>query len=240
MHKKDPIEKLEKNRGLFFLIGLALAGGLAVYILEMQFPYVEAVPPENPRVESGIVTIDIPRTKRAMDEPAAIKKTEKAAPDPKAEPKKLSPKISPSAKPKANLRNLATVGQEPDGEWEDDAPVTIMEVSEVARPQACAEVRGFEEQMNCLNDWLRAYLASHAKFPEISRRTMMNDQRIYVEFVIDQFGRVESATIPRGGDPALEAEALRVIKSMPRFIPASQMHHPVKMRMTIPVNFRLE
>ncbi|MDR1172313.1 MAG: energy transducer TonB, partial [Bacteroidales bacterium] len=61
----------------------------------------------------------------------------------------------------------------------------------------------------------------------------------FVEFTINQKGELVDAKISRGVDPLLDAEALRVIRSSPKWTPGKQRGKTVKVKYTFPVVFKL-
>ena len=64
--------------------------------------------------------------------------------------------------------------------------------------------------------------------------------RVIVQFVVDKDGTIRDAKIVRSVDPALDAEAQRVIYSMPKWIPGRQNGEAVAMKYTLPITFRLQ
>ena len=58
--------------------------------------------------------------------------------------------------------------------------------------------------------------------------------------VEQEFHSIVDAQVVRGVDPYLDKEALRVINSMPKWKPGMQRGKPVRVRYTVPVNFRLQ
>ena len=60
-----------------------------------------------------------------------------------------------------------------------------------------------------------------------------------MQFVIDKKGKVVDVTIARGVDPYLDKEALRVVKSMPKWKPGKQRGKAVKVSYIVPINFKL-
>ena len=58
--------------------------------------------------------------------------------------------------------------------------------------------------------------------------------------VIEKDGSIADARVARGVDPYLDKEALRVIQSMPRWIPGKQNGKAVRVKYTVPVMFRLQ
>ncbi|MBR4620630.1 MAG: energy transducer TonB [Salinivirgaceae bacterium] len=87
---------------------------------------------------------------------------------------------------------------------------------------------------------LRKYLAENTSKPIVNNGdTLYGD--VFVSFVIGQDGEVEpgSVKIARGIDPLLDAEAIRIVKSMPTWKPATQRGKPVKVKYTIRITFPL-
>lgn len=64
--------------------------------------------------------------------------------------------------------------------------------------------------------------------------------KVYLRFVIDTTGQVIEPTVVRGLDPDLDAEALRLLRLMPRWEPGEQLGRPVKVSMYFPIEFKLE
>ena len=68
---------------------------------------------------------------------------------------------------------------------------------------------------------------------------MSIEGRVFVQFVIDKAGTVNSVKPIKGIGAGCDEEATRVIKSMPKWSPGKQRGNPVKVRMVIPVYFQL-
>ncbi len=63
--------------------------------------------------------------------------------------------------------------------------------------------------------------------------------KVYVRFVVDEQGNAANAEIIRGVDVSLDKEALRVIKTLPKFKPGKQRGNPVKVYYVATINFQL-
>lgn len=86
---------------------------------------------------------------------------------------------------------------------------------------------------------LFAYLSKNVKYPKVAQENKI-EGRVIVQFVVAKDGKIEDAKVVRsGGDPSLDKEAVRVIKSMPSWKPGTQRGKPVRVKYTVPVNFRL-
>ncbi|MDP4202515.1 MAG: energy transducer TonB [Bacteroidota bacterium] len=64
--------------------------------------------------------------------------------------------------------------------------------------------------------------------------------RVICQFVVEKDGCITNLHVVRGIDPSLDKEAVRVILSMPKWIPAESQGKKVRVRYTLPVNFKLQ
>ena len=83
------------------------------------------------------------------------------------------------------------------------------------------------------------YLAQNIQYPANAAKNNV-EGRVVVQFVIEKDGRIGEVKIARSVDPELDAEALRVVKSMPNFIPGRQDGKPVAVWYNIPISFKLQ
>jgi TonB family protein len=83
------------------------------------------------------------------------------------------------------------------------------------------------------------YLAENIKYPTAAQERGAQG-RVIVKFVIDKNGNVVEPVIVRSVDPDLDKEALRVVRSMPRWKPGMQRNKIVRVKYTVPVTFRLQ
>ena len=87
------------------------------------------------------------------------------------------------------------------------------------------------------NDGLSKYIEENLKCPENAKKDSLS-RKVFVQFVINQKGEVENVKVARGVDQALDKEAIRVVKNMPKWEPAKQFGKPVKFTHTIAVEFK--
>lgn len=83
------------------------------------------------------------------------------------------------------------------------------------------------------------FIAKHLNYPEIAAENGVYG-RVTLQFVIDENGKLVDPVILKGVHPALDAEALRVVLSSPRWTPGMQRNKAVKVSYTFPINFRLQ
>ena len=85
---------------------------------------------------------------------------------------------------------------------------------------------------------LMQYLATNMRYPVEAQKNKVQG-RVVVGFIVSKDGDIKKAHILRGVDPELDAEAIRVIESMPRWMPGMQRGKAVAVSYTLPVMFRL-
>ena len=84
------------------------------------------------------------------------------------------------------------------------------------------------------------YLAENVKYPVIAQENGIQG-RVICQFVVNKDGSiVDVVAVRSSGEPSLDKEAIRVIKSMPKWKPGKQRGKPVRVKYTVPVNFRLQ
>ena len=84
------------------------------------------------------------------------------------------------------------------------------------------------------------YLSENVKYPVIAQENGIQG-RVICQFVVNKDGSIVDVEVVRsGGDASLDKEAVRVIKSMPKWKPGKQRGKAVRVKYTVPVNFRLQ
>ena len=86
---------------------------------------------------------------------------------------------------------------------------------------------------------LLKYVATHIKYPQIARETGIQG-RVFVGFVVEPDGSVSNVKILRGIGGGCDEEAVRVIKSLPKWKPGKQRGKAVRVSYQIPVFFKLQ
>ncbi len=84
-----------------------------------------------------------------------------------------------------------------------------------------------------------AWVSQNVRYPQIAVEGQIYG-KVYVQFVVNEIGKVEDVKVLRGVDPSLDAEALRVISSSPLWTPPRQGGRKVKQLFTLPVIFKLQ
>ena len=89
-------------------------------------------------------------------------------------------------------------------------------------------------------DSLFSYLEANVQYPVIAQENGIQG-RVICQFVVNKDGSIVDVVVVRSsGEASLDKEAQRVIGSMPKWKPGKQRGKPVRVKYTLPVNFRLQ
>jgi len=83
------------------------------------------------------------------------------------------------------------------------------------------------------------FLSTNVKYPVIAQENGIQG-RVICQFVVNKDGSIVDVEVVRAVDTSLDKEAIRVIKSMPKWTPGKQRGKAVRVKYTVPVNFRLQ
>lgn len=86
---------------------------------------------------------------------------------------------------------------------------------------------------------LMQYLVNNIHYPEVAEKNGIQG-RVVVRFIVDKDGTVLHPTVTKSVHPALDAEAIRVVSSMPKWTPGTQNDQVVCVKYYVPVTFRLQ
>ena len=86
---------------------------------------------------------------------------------------------------------------------------------------------------------LLRYVSEHVKYPAIAQEQEIQGT-VVLRFVVLEDGSIGDVIIQRGLDPSCDKEAVRVVKSLPRFVPGKQQGRPVKVWFTLPIRFIIQ
>ena len=86
---------------------------------------------------------------------------------------------------------------------------------------------------------LMGYLSQNIHYPTIAAENGVQG-RVVVGFVVERDGSITDVNILRGVDPSLDKEAMRVVRSMPKWTPGKQNGSAVRVKYQVPVSFRLQ
>lgn len=231
--RKDENVNLEAKKTFFFLIGLVFTLGLIYGLFEYK-TY------ERDIMDLGQLSLEaddeiIPITERIVTPP----------PPPPAAP----PEVIQIVENEAEIEEVEFESTETD---QTDEIVFVEKVEEETdevfnfavvenRPvyPGCEKYATEEEKWACMEKSMNAHISKNFKFPE-QARVMGISGRVFVNFIIEKDGSISNVQIARGVDKLLDDEAIRVVKSLPKFSPAKQRGKPVRMQYTLPITAKLQ
>ena len=86
---------------------------------------------------------------------------------------------------------------------------------------------------------LMKFISRNVKYPAEARDKHVQG-RVILTFIVEKDGSISNVRVARPVDPSLNAEAIRVVQSMPKWEPAKQRGQAVRVRYTVPIQFRLQ
>ncbi len=83
------------------------------------------------------------------------------------------------------------------------------------------------------------FISSNIKYPADAKKQKV-DGRVLVKFVVEKDGSITEVKVIKPAFPSLDAEAIRVVKAMPKWKPGYQNGKAVRVQFTMPINFSLK
>ena len=231
--KKNPKADLNKNRNLYFVIGLTFVTFITWQAIESKtyektFDY-EALNVEDDDDE------DIPITEQIKTPP----------PPPPPHP---APEVIEVVEDEEEVEETVIESTETDqdeiiieeieveDEFEDiDVPFAVIE--DVPIFPGCESVAKSQRRA-CFQEQMNKHIRKNFRYPDIAQE-MGIQGRVYVNFIIAKDGSITNIRM-RGPDKNLENEAARIIGRLPKMTPGKQRGRAVRVPFSIPITFRLQ
>ena len=141
----------------------------------------------------------------------------------------------------SNENEVVVVGYNDSGKKSTTQPSTdtgIKMPTEINGQEVFDAVEQMPEYAGGMSEMMK-YLATSIKYPQSAKDANIGG-RVIVQFIVDKSGKVTNVNVVRGVDPALDAEAVRVVSAMPNWKPGMQKGQAVPVKYTIPVLFKLD
>ncbi|PWK22270.1 energy transducer TonB [Maribacter polysiphoniae] len=232
--KKHPKRDLNKNSGLYFVIGLILVMACTYMAFEWKTYdrpnyYGEAINmPDDPLEElPPIITLDVPPPPPEPVIPDVIEIVINE--DPIIETVVASSESNPD-KEILEVKDIDVIDDPV-----DMPPVPFSVIEEVPVFPGCEKA---VDKRACFQDQMNRHIRKNFRYPEIPLE-MGIQGKVYMQFMIETDGSIGHIQ-KRGPDKHLEAEATRIIKLLPKMQPGKQRGTPVKVPFSIPINFKLQ
>tara|TARA_E500000178_G_scaffold82179_1_gene80422 strand:+ start:481 stop:1185 length:705 start_codon:yes stop_codon:yes gene_type:complete len=231
--KKNPKADLNKDRNLYFVIGLTLVLGVTWGAIEYK-TYEKVF---------DLSSLDI-----LEDDDEDIPITEQLKTPPPPPPPPPAPEVIEVVEDEEEVEETVIESTETDqdeiiieeieveDEFDDiDVPFAVIE--DVPVFPGCESVAKSERRA-CFQDKINQHIRRNFRYPEIAQE-MGIQGRVYVNFIIAKDGSITNIRM-RGPDKNLENEAQRIISRLPQMTPGKQRGRPVRVPFSIPITFRLQ
>ena len=222
--KKNPKADIERNKGVFFQLGLVLA--LAIMFFSFNYKQYD-------KKEAGWDQLVVTQV---TEEEIEITKQD----EPKQQPQQLSTTELKIVEDDAVVNDELEVNAEDDQntqvsdyvapiETDDEPKFEEQEIFTIV--EETAEFPGGEEGMF-------KFLSENVKYPTMARESNVQGT-VFVTFVVEPDGSVSNVKLLRGIGGGCDEEAMRVVKSMPRWKAGKQRGRPVRQQYNLPIKYTL-
>ena len=238
--KKNPKADLNRNSGLYFVIGLSVVMLTTWRLLELK-TY------EKSENYTQVINVD-----DTMDEEVPMTERIRTTPPP---PPPQAPTVIEIAEDFEEVEETVIESTESSQDMKiEDAVVSLddigvgEEVEEEIVPFAiienapifpgCEGLKSEDERRACFNEMVQQHVKDNFVYPP-SALEMGLTGRVFVTFVIDGQGKVTGIR-QRGPDKILEKEAVRIISKLPKMKPGMQRGKPARVNYSIPITFKMQ
>jgi protein TonB len=225
--KKSPKADLENKKMMAVLIGLVMALGIMYIAFEWSqneiTVYEEAL--------QGPVEIDEEMVEVTFRE-------ETPPPPPPPQPETVLSDI-------IDIQDNEAEVETTDFNSEDDEDARVEIQAPIAPPEEEEEEQVIHIRVEKMpefpggQDALNRFLVRNIKYPLLAQENGIQG-RVVCQFVVNSDGSIVDISVVRGVEESLDKEAIRVIKSMPKWTPGRQRGKSVRVKYTLPIRFKLQ
>ena len=222
--KKSEKASLEKDKLVYVLMGL-------VFVLSLVYVALEWT-------EKEVTKYEVTDTEFLFEEEVEIQQTTQETPPPPPPPAVQEVEVLNVVEDNVETESIEVNTEETEQEVVIAAPVEapVEEEEEEVIFVVVEKMPEFPGGQQALFK----YLSENVKYPVIAQENGIQG-RVICQFVVNKDGSIVEVEVVRsGGDASLDKEAVRVIKSMPKWKPGKQRGKAVRVKYTVPVNFRLQ
>ncbi len=224
--KKSERADLERGKSTSLLIGFVMA--LAVMFVALEWTQREVQDDseiygvKDVSLNEEMVPITLPEKKTVPPPPAAVTQAD----------------ILEIVDDDAEIEEDIMASTEDQVEWVDLDEIDYVEVEPEPEEEEIFMVVEDAPEFPGGTQALLDYLRKNIKYPPICRENGIQG-RVLVSFVVNKDGAIVEPQVVKSVNKQLDQEALRVISTMPNWKPGKQRGKPVRVKYTVPVNFRL-
>jgi protein TonB len=223
--KKSEKASLENNKVIYVLMGFVFVLSLCYVALEWT--------------EREVTKYDVADSEFLFEEEVEIQQTSQETPPPPPPPQVQEVEVLNVVEDDKEVESIE-VNTEDDKETEVVIAAPVEPKEEVEEEEVVFVVVETMPEFPGGQQALFKYLSENVKYPVIAQENGIQG-RVICQFVVNKDGSIVDVEVVRsGGDPSLDKEAIRVIKSMPNWKPGKQRGKAVRVKYTVPVNFKLQ
>jgi len=223
--KKSEKASLEKDKLVYVLMGL-------VFVLSLVYVALEWT-------EREVTKYEVTDTEFLFEEEVDIQQTSQETPPPPPPPAVQEVEVLNVVEDNVETESIEVNA-------EDDKAEEVVIAAPVEAPVEEEEEEVVFVVVESMPEFpggqqaLFKYLSENVKYPVIAQENGIQG-RVICQFVVNKDGSIVDVEVVRsGGDASLDKEAVRVIKSMPKWKPGKQRGKAVRVKYTVPVNFKLQ
>ena len=225
--KKNDKANLEKKKGVFFQLGLVIT--LSLILIGFEWTSLGLSENQFDIGEGDVIDEEIiPVTRQKKPEPKSLPKPPKVT------------EVLNIVEDDVIIENELILD---DMESDQDEEVQILDFDMADEEQEEAEIFYIVEDMPSFKgkglNGFRNWVMKNLQYPEIAAENGISGT-VYVQFVVEPTGMVNKVTIMRSVDPSLDKEAIRVVKTSPKWVAGKQRGKPVRVAFTFPIKFVLQ
>lgn len=219
--KKTVKADLQKKSGVFFSLGLVISMSLTVLCFEWKSYDNSFIVMQGQITDDFEDLLDIPPTEQPPPPPPKIQQPEiLEVPDEEEIEEEIEIDLDVEITEEEVIEEI--VFEESEEEVADEI-FTIVENKPEFEGGHTAFMR---------------FLQKNMKYPPQARR-MGLEGRVFVQFIIEPNGNVTQVEVLKGIGAGCNEEAIRVISKSPNWVPGKQRGKPVRVRMVVPLIFKL-
>jgi periplasmic protein TonB len=224
--KKNPKVDLARQSGLFFNMGLIVS--LVLVLAAFEWKFYE----DLQKVELGQLTDEftemeeIPITEMPPPPPPVLQQPEIVeVPDEEEIKQDIEMNLDVDVKQEVQVSAPVKIDAPPPPPVEEEKDEVFMIVED--QPTFEGGMEAFYKFVN-----------KNIEYPKQARR-MGVEGKVFVQFVVDKDGSLSEIKVIKGIGAGCDEEAVRALKESPKWKPGKQRGRPVKVRMSLPISFKL-
>lgn len=142
-----------------------------------------------------------------------------------------------------SLFSTVIFGQVPPPPPPPPPPPQVEEIFKVVEKMpsfpGCETIRDKAEKRKCSNEKMYAFIDEKMEYPELAKNNGI-EGTVVIRFVVERDGTIANPEIIRDIGAGCGKEALRIVKTFPRWNPGKQRGRPVRVQFNLPVKFNIE